>query len=182
MLTLFGKKKITEEKVAKIVVNGILEAVENGFSDVAALINSDPDFVSPPSVSVGDDQNFLLIVIAGNLKMIPQYFESGQDKRLEESILSKFATVFEMDPEEFKNLIEDYKSYLSRVNYPSKKTLYAMSKAVFFKYELNPHQEDYFKNMNTPNPLFLKRMDDIMENFLWGWNAFLEKYKVQPNQ
>jgi len=67
---------------------------------------------------------------------------------------------------------------MSRINTPSKNTLYAMSKAVFFKYNLNAYQQDYFKIMQTPNPLFLKRMDEIMANFLFDWESFTDKFKV----
>ncbi len=181
MLTLFGKKKISEDKVANLMVNGVIDAVENNFPDVAALINSDPDLIQSPQVDEEDDHEFLLIVITGNLKFIPQYFESGQDERMKELLITKFAHALQVEKEELKKTIDDRSSFLSRVNYPSKKTLYGMSKAVFHKYGLNEYQEDYFRRIETPNPLFLQRMDDIMENFLWGWDAFLEKYKVQPS-
>ncbi|MEY2938141.1 MAG: hypothetical protein RL062_730, partial [Bacteroidota bacterium] len=52
------------------------------------------------------------------------------------------------------------------------------SKAVFHKYNLNPYQQDYFKMMQTPNPLFLKKMDEIMSNFLFNWENFNDKFKV----
>lgn len=181
MLTLFGKKKMDEERVANMVVNGLIEAVDKNFPDVAALINSDPDFVSSPGVNQEDDHEFLLIVITGNLKFIPQYFESGQDQRIKDLLLQKFAQALQLEKDELKRIVDDRSAFLSRVNHPSKKTLYAMSKAVFHKYGLNEHQEEYFRRIETPNPLFLQRMDDIMENFLWGWDAFLEKYKVQPS-
>jgi len=75
--------------------------------------------------------------------------------------------------------VSDYRAFLSRVNSPSKNTLYSMSRGIFHKYDLNDYQEDYFKSMNVPNPIFLKNMNDIMENFLWDWDAFKDKYKVQ---
>jgi hypothetical protein len=53
-----------------------------------------------------------------------------------------------------------------------------MSKALFYKYNLNEFQTDYYKKIQAPNPLFLKRMDDIMQNFIWDWTAFLKKYKL----
>jgi len=33
--------------------------------------------------------------------------------------------------------------------------------------------------MNTPNPIFLKSLDEVMRNFIWDWEAFCDKYKVQ---
>ena len=67
---------------------------------------------------------------------------------------------------------------MARVNHPSKNPVYAMSKAMFFKYKLNGHQEEYFRELNTPNPIFLKNMDEWMKNFLWDWTTFTEKYRI----
>jgi hypothetical protein len=53
-----------------------------------------------------------------------------------------------------------------------------MSKAMFEKYKLNDFQDDYFRRMQAPNPLFLKRMDEVMANFIWNWDAFFKKYKM----
>ena len=41
--------------------------------------------------------------------------------------------------------------------------IYGMSKAVFHKYGLNEYQDEYFRRMQAPNPLFLKRMDDFSD-------------------
>ena len=56
--------------------------------------------------------------------------------------------------------------------------IYAMSKGIFDKYALYDYQDEYFKRMQVPNPLFLKRMDEIVENFIWDWSAFLKKYRL----
>jgi hypothetical protein len=53
-----------------------------------------------------------------------------------------------------------------------------MSKAIFHKYELYEYQDDYFKKMQAPNPLFLKRMDEIVSNFVWDWDAFFKKFRL----
>jgi hypothetical protein len=49
---------------------------------------------------------------------------------------------------------------------------------VFFKYELGQYQEDYFKNMNSPNPLFLKRLDEAMKLFLFNWAETKDNYQI----
>jgi len=49
---------------------------------------------------------------------------------------------------------------------------------VFFKYDLNQYQTDYFRNMNTPNPIFLKRLDEIINQFVFDWQELKEKYRV----
>ena len=38
--------------------------------------------------------------------------------------------------------------------------VYAMSKGIFDKYMLYNFQDEYFKRMQAPNPLFLKRLHD----------------------
>jgi hypothetical protein len=92
--------------------------------------------------------------------------------------MEKFADVYGMEKKDFVLLIKEYKDCMSRINHPSKNTLYAMSKAMFVKYNLNQYQEDYFKMLNTPNPIFLKKMNEVLENFIWNWAAFFEKHKV----
>jgi hypothetical protein len=32
--------------------------------------------------------------------------------------------------------------------------------------------------MQAPNPLFLKRLDEVMANFIWDWDVFFKKYKL----
>ena len=77
-----------------------------------------------------------------------------------------------------KETIAKYQSWMGRINHPSKNTLYAMSKGVFFKYELNQFQKDYFRNMNTPNPIFLKRLDEVIQQFVFDWAQVKEEFRV----
>jgi len=83
-----------------------------------------------------------------------------------------------MSVPEFKTLVKDYRSLLSRLNHPSKNTIYGMSKVIFDKYTLYNFQDEYFKRMQAPNPLFLKRMDEVVENFVWDWDGFFKKYRL----
>ena len=93
-------------------------------------------------------------------------------------VYEKLSKVFEMPVARLKYIIEDHHAFFAKVNYPSKNTHYAMSKAVFFKYNLNEHQKEYFKNMNTPNPIFLKHLDEVVFQFIIDWELFSEKYKI----
>jgi len=119
-----------------------------------------------------------MIVIAGNIKFISNHFESGQDRRIERNIVNKFAHVFGMDSEEFRSLVAEYHQFFSRVNHPSKNILYAMSKSVFYKYNLNSYQVEYFRKVNAPNPVFLKKMDEIIQHFIWDWDTYKTKYNI----
>jgi hypothetical protein len=172
------KKKLDANKLANVFVNSLLEITENGFNDVKSMISDDTAFVAYPEISSNASDNFLLIVIVGNLRYLDSHFEVIEAKEIHTQIVRKFAAVFSMEEAAFEKIIQEYDSLISRVNHPSKNTLYGMSKAVFHKFKLNDFQEDYFKNMRTPNPLFLKRMDEIMMNFLWDWDEFFKKHKM----
>lgn len=179
LLTALFRKKISEEKVANIFVNTILKSVERGFPEVAAIINNDIEFVTRPQITEEDSDKFLFIVLAGNLRFLGKYFgEENRDERITEMIYEKFSRVLEINVIRLKVIIEDYQNFFTRVNYPSKNTHYAMSKAVFFKYDLNQHQKEYFKNLNTPNPIFLKHVDEVVYQFIIDWELFSEKFKI----
>jgi hypothetical protein len=178
MLTTIFKKKLSDDQLTNVFVNGVLNAVDNGFDEVKNLIHEDPAFAVRPDLSNASDGHFTMILIVGNLSFLSDSFESDQASRLEACIIEKFSEVFEMDESTFKAYLSDYRNFISRVNHPSKNVLYGMSKAVFHKYKLNDYQDDYFKGMSAPNPLFLKRMDEIMQNFIWNWEAFFKRYKM----
>lgn len=178
MLTLFGKKKLTEEKVANVFVNAVHVMIDEGFEDVVGLINDSPEFVKSPQLEPVNNGPFTIIVLAGNIQSIPHYFDSGQDKRITEHILSKFAELYELDKMTLAQMVSETRKFMSRKNHPSKNTLNAMAKAVFCKYGLNNYQETYFKSLDSPNPIFIQRLKDALENFLWDWNTINEKYKV----
>ena len=175
------KKKLNANKLANVFVNLLLEATENGFEDVRAMINEDSAFVSYPEVNDDSMDRFLLVVIVGNLRFLDTYFEVTEAREIRTQIVRKFSNIYEIEEHDFEQVIQKYGAFVSRVNHPSKNTLYGMSKAVFHKFKLNDHQESYFKNMHTPNPLFLKRMDEIMMNFLWDWDEFFKKHKMNFN-
>ncbi|WP_306642699.1 hypothetical protein [Sanyastnella coralliicola] len=178
MLAIFGKKKVTDDKVSLHFVHTTLEVVESGWPEVAGFINDSPEFIKRPDLDPDDFGRFLMIVIAGNFNYIPKYFEDGHDKEIIKGCVEQYAKIFDIRPEEFALKVKKYREFLARVNMPSKNTLYSMSRGIFHKYDLNCYQEEYFASLNTPNPIFLKNMNEIMVNFLWDWSAFKEKYKV----
>ena len=112
------------------------------------------------------------------MKEIPKHLEAHQDNRMINLIITKLCGVFDVNFDKLEGILREYQSYLSRVNHPSNNNLYAISKAVFFKYELGQYQEDYFKNMNSPNPLFLKRLDEAMKLFLFNWAETKDNYQI----
>ena len=178
MFSTLTKRKLTDNQVANVFINAIFDSVYHGFSEVASMINEDSAFVQSPSISLENNGEFGMIVLVGNLSFLESTFEADQAERVENIIFDKVSKMYEMDHLSFRNLIREYQSFIMRVNHPSKNWIYGMSKAVFHKYNLNEFQDEYFRRMQAPNPLFLKRMDEVMSNFIWNWDAFFKKYRI----
>ena len=178
MFSTILKRKLTDNQVSNIFINAIYDSVDSGWMEIATLINEDPSFVKSPQLSNENSGLFGLIVIVGNLSFLESTFDAEQAVRIEEIIFKKLAKIYGVEKAEFQKLIREYQSYIKRINRPSKNMIYGMSKAVFHKYELNKYQDEYFKRLGTANPLFLKRMDDVISNYIWNWDAFLKKYKI----
>ncbi|MBL4586476.1 MAG: hypothetical protein JKX84_05415 [Flavobacteriales bacterium] len=172
------RKKVEEEKVAELFVNIIFNAVDSGFADVAELLNNDINLVEPASIPADNQNHFTMIVIAGNFKLLDDYFFDGQEMRIRDMAIEKLAASYGLDTVTMRSAIDKMLAFFGKVNYPSKNTHYAMSRAVFFKYGLNNFQKDYFKNLNTPDPILLKNIDEIMEQFLIKWDTLTDKYRI----
>jgi hypothetical protein len=178
MLGTLLKKKLSDNQLANVFMNGLLEVVENGFGEVAQLINEDPAFVKSPEISVSDNAQFTMVILTANISSLENTFEADQAVRIEQLIFEKLGKMMGVDAASAEKTVRDYQKFMHRVNHPSKNMIYAMSKAVFAKYGLNDFQDEYFRRMQAPNPLFLKRMDAVVVNFLWDWDAFFKKYRI----
>jgi hypothetical protein len=181
MLGNLIKRKIDSDKLANIFVNSILDVTENGFVDISEMIKEDNAFTSVPEVHQNHCDNFLLIVVVGNLTYLDEHFDAQDAADMRRMIIDKFASIYEVTYRVFEDWLTQTERFISSVNHPSKNMLYGMSKAVFHKFDLNNYQEDYFKEMKTPNPLFLKRMDEVMTHFLWDWDQFFKKHRFNLN-
>lgn len=178
MFNTILKKKLSDNQVANIFINALFDTVDSGWSEIFLMINEDPAFVSSPEIDGKNSGEFGLIIITANISLLESTFEVDQAARIEKIVFQKLSKIYGLNETEFENLIRNYQSFISRVNHPSKNMVYGMSKAIFHKYCLNSFQDEYFKRMQAPNPLFLKRMDEVMVNFIWNWDAFFKKYKL----
>ncbi|ASS49769.1 MAG: hypothetical protein A3D31_09330 [Candidatus Fluviicola riflensis] len=179
MLGSLLKKKLSDNQLANVFMNGILEMVENGFGEVAQLINEDPAFITSPNIQEEKNGQFSMVVMVANLSYLESTFEVEQAVRVEQLIFDKLGKMMQASAAEAEETVRDYQKFMLRINHPSKNMVYAMSKAVFYKYDLNDYQDEYFRRMQAPNPLFLKRMDAVVGNFLWDWDAFFKKYRIE---
>jgi hypothetical protein len=178
MFSTLIKRKLTDNQVANIFINALYDSIDNGFSEVAQLINEDLVFTTSPNIDKDNNGEFGLIVIVGNLSFLESTFDADQAERVETIIFEKLSKFYDLDANRFKIIVKEYQNFILRVNHPSKNWIYGMSKAVFHKYKLNEFQDEYFRRMQAPNPLFLKRMDEVMGNFVWNWDAFFKKYRL----
>lgn len=172
------KTKLSDNQLSNIFMNGLLDAIEQGFPEIAQMINEDPAFVASPNLSENDNAEFTMVVLTANISSLENTFESDQAVRIEKLIFAKLAQMMQVDAEAAEKTVRDYQKLMQRVNHPSKNMIYGMSKAVFHRYGLNEFQDEYFRRMQAPNPLFLKRMDAVVNNFLWDWDAFFKKYRI----
>ncbi|MGV3611981.1 MAG: hypothetical protein ACO1N0_13575 [Fluviicola sp.] len=178
MLGTLLKKRLSDTQLANVFLNGIFEIVDNGFVEVADLINEDLAFVTSPSIPVERNGQFTMIVVVANISSLETTFETVQANRIEKIIFEQMGSLMGVTAVDAEAKVREYQKFMQRINHPSKNMVYAMSKAVFQKYDLNDFQDEYFKRLQSPNPLFLKRMDQIMINFLWDWDSFFKKYKI----
>lgn len=176
--TLFGRKRITEEKLANAVVNRVLDLTERGYPLVVEELQEAPEFTARPVFGPGDDELFALIVLAGNLLDAPKHLPSGQDRRFIAHALSKYGAAMDIPASELETEVIALQRFMERVNHPSKNTVYAMSKAIFHKYDLFRFQDTYFRSMRAPNPIVLSRLNKLMIFCLWDWAEVLEGWKV----
>lgn len=169
MLKIFKRNKIQEDKIATVFVDQFLSTVDRGFPEVAALVNESPEFIKCPNISEEDSDTFLLIALAANLMAVERTFSSHYDQVVKRKILESISELCDTRIEALTTTINKLQGFISKVNHPSKNLIYGMSKAFFYKYDLNDYQEEYFKNLNSPNPIFIKRLDDAMTFFMWNW-------------
>ena len=49
----------------------------------------------------------------------------------------------------------------------------------FEKYNINDFQGTLFKRKNKPNPIFISEMKNLLKHFIWNWEEYLQKNKLQ---
>lgn len=178
MLQSLLRKKLSDEQIANVFTNGLLDVIENSFPIVAEMINDDSVFVESPNLKENENYEFAMIVFASNLNLLESSFEPQHAHAIELHVIAKLAKMNNLEEAEMRKNLKEYQSFISRINLPSKNLVYGISKAIFSKYQLSTFQDKYFKQLGAPNPLFLKRLDEISKLFVWDWDAFFKKFKL----
>ena len=169
---------MSDDQVATLFVNAMLETVEQSWPEVVSFINEHPCFERPPELDPKDFGRFLMIVVAANLQMIPKHFDNGIDRRIVERICFRFGQTLDLQPEFFIKKVKQYRAFMKQMNHPSKNTVRAMSRSLFYKYQLAQFQEPYFRDMNVPDPTVQRELKELMSHFIWDWEAFSDSYRV----
>lgn len=178
LLNWLSKGKLTDEQVANIFVNTSFETVEVGWPQVASLINLMPEFEKAPELDSEDYGKFLMIVVAANLSHIPHHFDHGVDRAIIRRCIAKFSLALGVSKEKFASKVKEYRSFMKKINHPSKNTTRAMTMAIIYKYDLIACQDKYFRDMNVPNPIIQQALKEVMSNFLWDMEDISDKYKI----
>jgi hypothetical protein len=176
--TLFGKKRITEDKLANVFVNAVLRLTEQAYPLLVEELSEAPEFLTKPVFGPGDDELFASIVFAANLCEAPKYLPAGTDHRLAQHAYSKFAPLLDTSAAELEAGTHALQQFMGRVNHPSKNTVYAMGKTIFHKYDLISLQDPYFRQQKSPNPIALARVNKLMAFCLWDWAELFDEWKV----
>lgn len=176
--TLFGRKKLTEDKLANIFVNAVIELTDQGYPTIVAELQDSPEFERMPAFGPGDDELFAQIVLAGNLIEATRTLPAGTDRRVFSLSISKFAHAFGLNAGDLEVDVIAMQHEMERLNHPSKNTVYAMSRMVFARFDLFRDQKAYFRDQRTPDPIVLKRLNGLMGYFLWNWPQVQEEYRI----
>lgn len=178
MLNTLLRKRLSEEQMANVFINGLLEVIDSSFPVLTEMINDDTAFVTSPNIAESNYGSFAMIVFAANLNLLESTFDPEHASEIEKLILLKLSKMNDEPVTEFKVRMKEYQAFIKKINHPSKNLVYGMSKAIFAKYDLHQFQDEYFKRLSAPNPLFLKRMDEVTKLFIWDWDAFFKKFKL----
>ncbi len=176
--TIFGKKKISVDKLANVLVNAVVRSMEHGFPLISAELNEAPEFLTCPDIHILEEKPFSTILLAGNLIDITPHLNAGQDWLLVSLAIEKFARTQGEPSIEMEERIRSTQSLIKRGNAPSKVTLYGMSKALFHQYDLYQFQEPYFRDLKAPNPVLLKRVNNLMEHFLFSGEELCDQFRI----
>jgi Glu-tRNA(Gln) amidotransferase subunit E-like FAD-binding protein len=177
--SIFGKKRLKEQHVAKVFVGTLNELAENSFPTLAEFLNEVPELMQNPKIKGNQMEWFLYIVFSANLHNLKNHFDSNQLNRMRILVIDEFIESLE-DREHDLTLeqINNYEEYISGLDRRLNDLPKSMATAIFNKYGLNSCQVDHFQRMNTPNPIIIKSIEDAVQNYVWNWSELLEKFKM----
>lgn len=176
---LSTKKKIKPATAASIYVAVLQNVILEGFIEIKDFINNNNNLESNPNLDENDIDWFSNVIFLGNIKNLDIYFEAEEVSKLRGFILDEIykdlkGNTQHLAVERFLDYENYFKELLEKHEFP----INAMAHAIFEKYNINDFQGDLFKKKNKPNPVFLNELKNLLGHFIWNWEEYLEKNKI----
>jgi hypothetical protein len=179
-LGLLSKKKKVKPATAVTIYVAILQnVISGGFIEIKDFINNNNNLESNPNLKDSDIDWFSNVIFLGNMKNLDSYFEENEVSSLRTLILDEiYKDVKANDQNLAVERFLDYENYFNDLLIKYEFSINAMAHAIFEKYNINDFQGDLFKKKNKPNPVFLNELKNLLSHFLWNWEEYLEKNKL----
>ena len=176
---LSKKKKVKANVSAAIYVSLLNNVIKEGFVEIKDFINNNNNLEENPNLTDIDIDWFRNIIYLGNLESLSSFFEEQDAAVLRGLILDE---MYKELPENEQHLaIErflDHENYFKELLLQNEHTISAMAYGIFEQYNINEYQGDLFKRKNKPNPIFYNELKNLVKHFMWNWEDYLEKNKL----
>jgi hypothetical protein len=179
MITLFGKKKISIDHLVNYTIHFVFDIVDNHFEDIKELLKISPEFTQQPPVETMQADMLYLILFAAHMELMEQNLPAPYHQTGPKNLCEKLGEIYNVPAEQMEKMLKDELGFIKQINLPSKNLLYGLTKAFFNRYQLYKFQEEYFKNLQVPNPILLKRLDEIFALFLINYEELLNNYRIK---
>ncbi len=183
-LGLLSKKKKIKPIITTSIFVGVLKnVIREGFIEVMDFINNNNNLERSPNLSDSDIDWFSQVVFLGNISNLELYFEEDEVSHLRSLILDEIHK--DVEDSGYHLAVErflEHESYFKELLEKHELPLTAMVYAIFEKYRINDFQGDLFKKKNKPNPVFISELKNVLTHFIWNWQEYLEKNKLDLNR
>ncbi len=184
MIKFFGllskKKKIQLESLVAVYCNTLDNVILEGFVEIKDFINNNNNLEQNPNLKKDDINWFRIIIYLGNINNLKSHFEEDEVLQLRNLIIDKFFS--NLNENERISALENflqYEGYFIDLLNEFGSEIDAMAFAIFEKYNINEFQGTLFKRKNKPNPIFISEMKNLLKHFIWNWEEYLQKNKLQ---
>ena len=176
---LLKKKKVKPVTAISIYVKLLQNVISEGFVEVKDFINNNNNLESNPDLKDTDIDWFSKVIFLGNIKNLNLYFEEEEVSFLRDLILEKIHKDIEGDAQSLAvERFLEYENYFTELLASHETPISAMAYAIFEKYNINNFQGDLFKRKNKPNPIFINELKNLLNHFIWNWEDYLKKNKL----
>jgi hypothetical protein len=184
MIKFFGllskKKKVKLQSIVDIYCGTLDEVISNGFIEIKDFINNNNNLENNPNLKNEDIKWFRIIIYLGNLNDLKSHFEDQEVLKLRNLIVENIFN--DLNDNQKILAVESflqYESYFADLLIEFSSEIDAMAYAIFEKYNINDFQGTLFKRKNKPNPILISEMKNLLKHFIWNWDEYLQKNKLQ---